>query len=391
MSWQRIFYIVLVVIIAAGSALSGAVAGGLIVYQTVQERIQTANPPAVMQTRPAPVSESTQKIQISTTEFETTITKAVEKVGPAVVTVIGVIPGQPTFFGFSGDQQVSGSGVFISSDGYVLTNNHVVEGTGNVELILADGSQIPAKIIGTDLYADLAVLKGEVKAPVAAASFIAADLGNSDVLKPGETVIAIGSPLGDFKNTVTVGVVSATGRNLDTGRGYSIEGLIQTDAAINQGNSGGPLINLAGQVVGINTLVVRGSGMGGTQAEGLGFAIPSNTARAFAEQVIQKGYFARPSLGIRWQPITPNIAAAYNLPVEWGVYVSSVIPGSPAAKTGLQQGDIIVKIGDTTLDEDHSFINALFNYQPGMTVALQIVRNGAHLDLQVTLGEAKSP
>ncbi len=385
MSWQRTFYLFLVLLIAAGSALSGAVVGGMIVYRTVQERIQPVTPSGEMLALPASTTESTQKIQISTTELETTITKSVDKVGPAVVTVIGVVPGQPTFFGFSGDQQVSGSGVFISSDGYVLTNNHVVEDTSSVELILADGSQVPAKIVGTDLYADLAVLKGEVKSPVAA------QLGNSDVLKPGETVIAIGSPLGDFKNTVTVGVVSATGRNLDTGQGYSIEGLIQTDAAINQGNSGGPLINLAGQVVGINTLVVRGSGMGGTQAEGLGFAIPSNTARAFAEQVIQKGYFARPSLGIRWQPITPHIAAAYNLPVEWGVYVTSVVLGSPAEKAGLQQGDIVVKIGDTTLDEDHSFINALFNYQPGQTVVLKVVRDGAQIELQVTLGESKSP
>jgi len=166
------------------------------------------------------------------------------------------------------------------------------------------------------------------------------------VLNPGEMVIAIGSPLGDFKNTVTVGVVSATGRSIDTGQGYQIEGLIQTDAAINQGNSGGPLVNLASEVIGINTLIVRGSGIGAI-AEGLGFAIPANTARAVAEQIMQKGYFSRPYMGIRWQSITPNIAAAYNLPVQWGVYVTEVTTGSPASKADLQPGDIITRIGDT--------------------------------------------
>ena len=142
-----------------------------------------------------------------------------------------------------------------------------------------------------------------------------ATLGNSDVLNPGETVIAIGSPLGDFKNTVTVGVVSATGRSIDTGNGYTIDGLIQTDAAINQGNSGGPLVNLAGEVIAINTLIVRNSGSG-TVAEGLGFAIPINTAQAVADQIIQNGYISRPYMGINFQPITPDIANAYNLPVQ---------------------------------------------------------------------------
>ena len=147
---------------------------------------------------------------------------------------------------------------------------------GDLTIILADGSQETAKIVGTDQYSDIAVLKSSGKVPAVAT------LGNSDVLNPGESVIAIGSPLGDFKNTVTVGVVSATGRSIDTGSGYSIDNLIQTDAAINQGNSGGPLVNLAGEVIAINTLIVRNSGSG-TVAEGLGFAIPIDTAKAVAE------------------------------------------------------------------------------------------------------------
>jgi 2-alkenal reductase len=237
--------------------------------------------------------------------------------------------------------------------------------------------------VGTDLYSDIAVLKTDGKVPAVAS------LGNSDVLKPGESVIAIGSPLGDFKNTVTVGVVSATGRSIDTGQGYQIEDLIQTDAAINQGNSGGPLVNLAGEVIGINTLIVRNSGSG-TVAEGLGFAIPINTAQAVAGQIIQKGYISRPYLGISFQAITPDIAAAYNLPAQWGVYITSVATNSPASQANLQRGDILTGIGGVSLDETHSYINILFTYRPGDQVTVEFVRNGQAHQVQVTLGESNS-
>jgi 2-alkenal reductase len=214
-----------------------------------------------------------------------------------------------------------------------------------------------------------------------------AALGDSDVLQPGETVIAIGSPLGDFKNSVTVGVVSATGRSIDTGQGYQVEGLVQTDAAINQGNSGGPLVNLAGQVIGVNTLIVRGNANGAV-AEGLGFAIPMDTAQAVASQIIAQGYFSHPFLGITYQPITPAIARAYDLPAQWGVYVSRVSAESPASQAGLQRGDIIVSVGGTALDESHSYLNTLYAYQPGEQVALQVVRGGKTVELRVTLGES---
>jgi len=184
-------------------------------------------------------------------------------------------------------------------------------------------------------------------------------------------------------------VVSATGRSIDTGQGYQIEGLIQTDAAINQGNSGGPLVNLAGEVIGVNTLMVRNSGSGAI-AEGLGFAIPANTARAVAEQIMQKGYFSRPFLGIRWQSITPDIAMAYNLPVKWGSYVTDVTPGSPAGNAGIQTDDIIIQIGGTAIDETHSYINVLFQHKPGDQVTVQVLRNGKILDLTVALGESTS-
>ena len=168
-----------------------------------------------------------------------------------------------------------------------------------------------------------------------------------------------------------------------------MEGLIQTDAAINHGNSGGPLVNLAGEVIGINTLIVRGGGLSGDVAEGLGFAIPSNTARAVAEQIIAQGYVARPYLGIRWQSITPAIAHRFGLPSEWGVYVVEVVPESPADQAGLRHGDIIVQIDDTPLDEKHPFINALFDHQPGDTVTLTVYRGQQKITLDVTLGERR--
>lgn len=381
MSIKRIIYILIIMAVAGISGLSGAVAGGVAVYQAVRQN-QAGVPTSVQKLLPASSANPTQPLILNTTDIQTTITQTVQKVGPAVVTVVGTIPGQMTFFGPTGDQTVSGSGFFISDQGYLLTNNHVVEGTNGVNIVLSDGTQEKATIVGTDPYSDIAVLKANGKVPAVA------KLGNSDVLKPGDTAIAIGSPLGDFKNTVTVGVISATGRSIDSGQGYQIEGLIQTDAAINQGNSGGPLLDLAGEVIGINTLIVRNTGTGAV-AEGLGFAIPINTAQAVATQILQKGYFSHPYLGINFQPIAPDIAAAYNLPVQWGVYVTQVAANSPASQAGLKQGDIITRIGNISLDETHSYIDALYTNKPGDQITLLVLRNSQNLQLQVTLGEAK--
>jgi 2-alkenal reductase len=379
MSLKRVLYALLIAAVAVFSALSGVVAGGVAVYKALGgSRGQVA----ALVPSSAPNTDPGQTLVLSSTDIETSITQAAQKVGSAVVTVIGTIPGQVTFFGQSGDQAVSGSGFFISDKGYVLTNNHVVEGAKSVSIVLADGSQQTASIVGTDPYSDIAVLKTEGPVPAVAI------LGNSDKLQPGESVIAIGSPLGDFKNTVTVGVVSATGRSIDTGQGYQIEDLIQTDAAINHGNSGGPLVNLAGEVIGVNTLIVRDSGNGDV-AEGLGFAIPVNTAQAVAQQILQQGYFARPLMGISFQPINPQVAARYGLAAQWGVYITRVMSGSPADQAGLRQGDIITQVGDVSLDERHSYINTLYNYKPGDTVNLTVVRDGQTLQLQITLGESQ--
>jgi 2-alkenal reductase len=384
MPWKRVVYVLFVICVAGISALGGAIAGGFAVYRALQPNLEAGSAPSNRAVATAGGErEPTPSLQVDTTEVETTITQAVEKVGPAVVTVVGVIPGQVTFFGRSSPETVSGSGVFISPQGYLLTNNHVVEGTEELAIILADGSRRLAVSVGADPFADLAVLKIEGTPPAVAT------LGNSDVLNPGEMVIAIGSPLGDFRNSVTVGVISATGRSIDSGQGYQIDNLIQTDAAINQGNSGGPLVNLAGEVIGINTLVVRGAGYG-TVAEGLGFAVPVSTARAVAEQIISKGYFSRPYLGIRWQLVTPRVARAYDLPVEWAIYVTDVLANSPASQAGLQPGDLITRIGEIAIDENHSYIDALFQYNPGDQVTVELVRDGRTRQVQVTLGETTS-
>jgi 2-alkenal reductase len=380
MSLKRVLYGLLVIVVAGAAALTGAAAGGFAVYQAIQKR--SSLPASLQEILPVSNTNPNQLMVLNNTDIETAITQSVQKVGPAVVTVVGTLPGQMTVFGATGGQTVSGSGFFISDKGYVLTNNHVVDGAKEVKLVLSDGTEQKAILVGTDKYSDIAVLKTDGAVPAVAT------IGNSDKLDPGESVIAIGSPLGNFKNTVTVGVVSAAGRSIDTGNGYQIEDLIQTDAAINHGNSGGPLVDLAGEVVGINTLVVRNSGMGDV-AEGLGFAIPVNTAQVIAQQIIQQGYFSRPYMGINFEPINPEIAARYNLPAKWGVYVMQVEDGSPASKAGLQQGDIITKVGDVLIDETHSYVNTLFIFKPGDQISLTVIRDGKDIPLLITLGEAK--
>lgn len=386
MTWKRVYSIALLIALAGLSGLAGAVLGGLAVYQAVKIEALRNAPIAAPAEAPLPAlaQPSGSLLEVDTSEVETRVVETVRLVSPSVVTVAGSLPGQGFGFDQFGTRLASGSGVFISSDGHILTNNHVIESMQEASVVFYDGEVHEAEVIGVDPFTDLAVIK------VAAAPPAFAVLGDSNQLNPGETVIAIGSPLGDFKNTVTVGVISATGRSVDTGQGYQVEDLIQTDAAINQGNSGGPLINLKGEVIGINTLVIRGNGISAA-AEGLGFAIPANTARNVVEQILQKGYVARPYLGLRWQPITPEIAAIYNLPSPWGAYVTSVVPGSPAENGGIQDGDIITKIGDTAIDADHSYINLLFKSQPGEQLTIEILRDGQIIPVQVVLGESVQP
>lgn len=355
-------------------AAGGAIAGGLVATSIVRQDTGSVSP------YPASVVPAAPAVQGDT---NAAAIQAVQNVRPAVVTVVNTLPPQQSFgfFGFSVTQpRSSGSGVIISAEGYIVTNNHVVENYESLEVIYADGSTAPARLIGTDVFADLAVVKVDGEVPAVAT------LGDSGALQIGETVIAIGSALGDFKNTVTAGVVSALGRSLDTGNGFSLENMIQTDAAINRGNSGGPLINLAGQVIGINTAIVRGSGgFGEPVAEGLGFSVPSRTVSEVASQLIAQGYVDRPVLGIRYQIITPEIAQANGLPMDWGVYVQAVDPGSAADEAGVQPGDILTAIGNDAIGADLSFINALIRHRVGEQTTLSVWRDGETLTLNVTL------
>ncbi len=383
MTWKRLIYLLVTVALAFVAAVLGAVGGGTAVYTYLKSQpTATAAPSLAGSGLPNPNATAETTVKIDTTQIDTTITQVVSQVGPAVVTVISTLPNQTTFFGVASGGEETGSGFIISKDGYIITNNHVIENAQSIQVDFLDGTETTAKLVGADQFSDLAVLKVDGTMPGVI------PLGDSDLLQPGETVIAIGSPLGDFKNSVTTGVISATGRTIDTGNGYSMEGLLQTDAAINNGNSGGPLVDLVGEVIGVNTLIVRNNSNGG-YVEGLGFAIPSNTVNIISNELIKNGFVSRPYVGISYQPINPTIAQRYNLTVQWGIYVSDVAANSPADSAGIKTGDIITKIGGTPIDEQHPYLNTLFNFTPNQVISIELVRNGKVLEVSLKLGESR--
>ena len=359
----------------------GAVAGGAAAFYITGRQAAVApvvsKPVLAQSTATQPAQPAASAAGAATVDASDTAVEAVQLVGPAVVTVLN-----------RGQQGMgSGSGVIFSQDGYILTNNHVVEGASALAVVFADSSRREAKLIGTDPLNDVAVIKVEGSVPAVAM------LGDSAALQPGETVLAIGSPLGNFRNTVTAGVVSALNRSVG-----SMEGLIQTDAAINSGNSGGPLINLAGEVVGINTLVVRGDSndysSSAAPVEGLGFSVPSSIFRSVADQLIAGGEVRYPFLGVSYLAIDGDIAAELNLPVQNGALIQpnasgapAITPGSAADKAGISNGDIIVAIDDARLDYNTSLRQLLLRYQPGDTVQVTVLRDGEERTLEVTLGE----
>jgi S1-C subfamily serine protease len=305
------------------------------------------------------------------------VVAVVNELLPTVVTVINRLP--------NGQAQSSGSGFVIdAARGYVVTNNHVIENVrdtnpgASFDVIFADNRAVKdVKLVGRDDKTDVAVLQ------VPAQGLKAATLANSADVPVGSTVVAIGSALGELQNTVTTGIVSAKGRRVPETDTVVLEDLIQTDAAINEGNSGGPLIWAATkQVVGMNTLVNRQAG-----AEGLGFAIASNTVRDIANELIRNGKVDRGAIGIGYNLLTPRGAAALSLPAQTqGIIISQILPGSPAAQAGLKVNDVIAKINDQQIDGAHPISSILLHTRPGDKVKLTIIRDGKQQTVDLTLG-----
>jgi serine protease Do len=270
-----------------------------------------------------------------------------------------------------------GSGVIVSSDGYILTNNHVVAEADSIQVRLFDGRRLPAKVVGRDEQTDVAVIK------VNATGLTPIKRGNSDDLQVGEMVMAIGSPLREnLAHTVTQGIVSAKGRQLGA-RAGSYEDYIQTDAAINPGNSGGALVNLDGEMVGINSAIATQSG----GFEGIGFAIPSNMAFRVMDMLVSKGHVVRGYLGITPQDIDEKIASALKVREGEGVLVGDVAEGSPADKAGLQSGDIITMVDGRKMSSASQLRNQISQTPPDTRVALSMLRDGKEQELSVELGE----
>ncbi len=274
-------------------------------------------------------------------------------------------------------QRAQASGFIISEDGYILTNNHVVGGADQVMVDLGEGRSLEAKIIGTDPESDVAVIK------IDANNLKAVVLGDSEALKVGEWVVAIGSPMG-LSHTVTAGIVSAKGRS-----GLNIatyENFIQTDAAINMGNSGGPLVNLDGQVVGINTAIL---GPGGGNI-GIGFAIPINTAKDVANQLMKTGSVERGYLGVFPQDLTPELAEALEVKDAKGVVITQISEGGPAADAGMERDDVVLEFGGSTVESASQFRNLVAAHKAGEKVEMTVLRDGERKTLTVTMGKRPS-
>jgi S1-C subfamily serine protease len=309
-------------------------------------------------------------------EYSRTVVGAAERVAPAVVN----IDIKQRINGRRGPREVggSGSGFVIAPDGFILTNSHVVHGAAQITANLSDGREYPAQLIGDDPDTDLAVIR------IAAPHLAHVRLADSENLRVGQVVIAIGNPLG-FQASVTAGVISALGRSMHAQSGRLIDNIIQTDAALNPGNSGGPLVNSAGEVIGVNTAMIR-------PAQGICFAIASNTAKLVAGWLIRDGKIRRSYIGVAGQnvPIHRRIVRFYNLPVETGVLVVSVADESPAAKAALREGDAIVAFNEKPIGTIHELHKMLMGEQIGVQSQITIIRHTEKLVLPITPAESPS-
>jgi Do/DeqQ family serine protease len=346
----------------------------------------------------APVTASSENSRVTP---QVSYAAVVDRVGPGVVTIRSERRVRaPRQFPFSNDpllrdffgglfggaaqgresrQMGIGSGVIVRSDGYILTNHHVVDGAQEIRIEFTDRRGFNAKLIGSDPPSDLAVLKIDAK------DLTALSLGNSDEVRVGDVVLAVGNPLG-IGQTVTAGIISAKGRSTGLSDG-SFEDFLQTDAPINQGNSGGALVNTNGLLVGINSQIVSPSGGN----IGIGFAVPSNMARVVMEQLINSGKVERGHLGIAIQPVTPEIATKLSLPETRGVVVENVAADSAAARAGIRPGDVIVAFNAQPVTDGNTLRNQVAVTRPGTDVELTVLREGREQKVRATLGEYKPP
>ena len=269
-----------------------------------------------------------------------------------------------------------GSGVIVSREGYILTNDHVVEGVSDIQVTLNDGRTVTGKVVGTDPETDLAVVR------VNATGLTAITFGQSDQARVGDVVLAIGDPF-SVGQTVTMGIISAVGREIE--RASPFGSFIQTDAAINPGNSGGALVDTNGNLIGINTLIFSRSG----GYQGIGFAIPVTLAKRVLEQIISTGTVTRGWFGIEVIPLTPELADAQGLKGRRGAIVAKIEAGSPAAKSGLKLGDVITRIGDRPVGDNNTALNTIAETAPGQSVPVQIIRRGQELKVEVVVGKRR--
>jgi len=325
-------------------------------------------------------------------EEEARTVKIYHQAAPAVANIITQAV-EYDFFQNAVPVEGAGSGFVIDARGYVLTNNHVVEGSQNIQVTLGDRSRYTAKLVGADPRNDIALLKIDPKK----AAIVALPLGDSSTLQVGQSVLAIGNPFG-FSGTLTKGVISALGRTVQTGETTAIDQAIQTDAAINRGNSGGPLLNSRGEVIGINTAIYTPSGT----TAGIGFATPINTAKRIAQDLISEGRVRRGYLGVSAIALWPDLAQALHLPVQQGLLVERTVPRGPGAQAGVRGGDRVVVAGlqrlviggDIITSVDGREVTSTLDLnlelnqkRPGDTIRLTVYRGNQKMELSVTLGE----
>ena len=349
--------------------------------QVVELREQAGNATAAA----TPASTATARLALSFSE-------AARKAIPSVVNISATrqvkrrnpLLDDPAFQRFFGqgfqlpnETQLSlGSGVVVSREGYILTNDHVVEGVSDIQVTLNDGRTVTGKVVGTDPETDLAVVR------VASSGLVPITFGQSDQAKVGDIVLAIGDPF-SVGQTVTMGIISAVGREIE--RASPFGSFIQTDAAINPGNSGGALVDTNGNLIGINTLIFSRSG----GYQGIGFAIPESLAKRVLEQIIESGSVTRGWFGIEAAPLTPELADSLGIKGARGAIVANIEPGSPAALAGMKLGDVVVKIGERAVPDSAAAMTAIAESAPGRVIAVGILRKGQALSLQLTVGKRR--